>query len=112
MFGNCLPNASGECYQIFLAKSAIIMHSIGVSWYKIWMRPRFTVTKYNFQVATFPIAILDLHKNTKTRDKSIQKIFYSTYILLLYLQTLKRLQLLQCIMLKDIERKSHLLISK
>lgn len=72
----------------------------------------FTITKYKVQGATIRIVILYLQRNTKIRNKDSYKKLCSTYVQLLRLQILDRLDLLQPVTLDNIENKPYLTLSK
>lgn len=65
---------------IFPAKSIILVHGIKVTRLQIPMTPGFVVLKYKVQGAIFQTAMLDMHYNSKSRDKILHKKFCSMYI--------------------------------
>lgn len=95
-------------FSVFPPKSTLTIRGISVTRLQIPMTPRFAVTDYKVQGATFRTVILDLHRHSKCKDKSSYKRFYSTYVELSHLQTLDRVRLLQPITLNDIRSKPHL----
>ena len=69
------------------------------------MTPGLAVSKYKVQGATCQIAVVNMHHNFKIEDKILHKRFCSTYIQLLHLQILDKVNLLQLMILKDIRSK-------
>ena len=72
------------------------------------MTPRFIVTEYQVQRTIFQTAVFDLYRTSNLGDIDFFTRFYSTYIQLLHLRILEKVQLLQSIILANIENKSHL----
>lgn len=98
-------NNGRECILVFTAKSTLIIRSINITRLQIPMTPGFAVTNYKIERATFQTAVLDLHRNSNLGSKGSHKKFCSTYVQLLCLQTLDRVQYLQAITLEDIKSK-------
>ncbi len=95
-------------FPVFPARSTLTMRGISVTSLQIPMTLGFAITDYKVQEATFRTVVLDLHRDSKARDKGLHKRFCSTYVQLSRLQTLDGVGLLQPITLDDIGSKPHL----
>lgn len=98
---------SENVFLVFPVKSILTMHGISITRLQISIMPGFAIMDYKVQRAIFRLAVLDLHRNSKSEDKGLHKRFYFIYVQLSYLQTLNKVQLLQPIMLNDIRSKLY-----
>ncbi len=67
-------------FLVFLAKSTLTMYDSSVTRLQILMMLGFTITDYKVQGATFQTIVHNLHKHSKSKDKSLHKKFCFTYI--------------------------------
>ena len=100
------PDLPANVFPLFLVKSTVSLQGISINRMQILLTPAFAVTDYKVQGATFIIAILDFQHSQFANNVS-HKAFCSIYVQLSRLQSLKGVQLLQTISLKDINNQPN-----